>query len=69
MDTPNPPDDGRACHYCTALNTVSQTVCSRCGMPLPAIRFDHRRRLLRRFTWAFVAVVLFCAVMVWYLPR
>ena len=67
------------CLYCQTKNTVEQDIrisqnkeiqlCQHCGMALPNSHpesISHRTKL---FCLAFVLIVLFCVVMVIYLPR
>ncbi|WP_268903107.1 hypothetical protein [Bordetella petrii] len=38
-------------------------------MPLPAATERARKRRLRRFQWFCLALALFCAAMIYWLPR
>ena len=50
------------CLYCQQDNPPGDAECSNCGMLLP-----ERRQ--RRFLWFCIALSIFCAVMIVWLPR
>ncbi len=57
------------CLYCTTENEDTAKTCSNCGMELPDSHphsGDYRRK---RFKWGFWFTVIFCLVMMAYLPR
>ena len=43
--------------------------CRECGMALPLKHPESRYLKMKMFRWLFVLIVIFCAVMVVYLPR
>lgn len=49
------PSDAHTCHHC--------------GMPLPAAAHRARQQRLRRFQWFCAGLALFCALMIYWLPR
>jgi uncharacterized paraquat-inducible protein A len=69
MSNTQVPERGRECHFCQTLNPVERELCMRCGMALPEPRSTRLRRTRRLFLLLFAGIVLFCAVMIWYLPR
>ncbi|MCF6757927.1 MAG: hypothetical protein AB1532_07295 [Pseudomonadota bacterium] len=58
-----------ACLYCQRDNPSGQDECRHCGMPLPALADGAGARRQRRFLWFCIALALFCAVMIAWLPR
>jgi NAD-dependent SIR2 family protein deacetylase len=44
-------------------------LCRECGMALPEKHPESRFLKMKMFRWLFVLIVIFCAVMVVYLPR
>lgn len=57
------------CLYCQQQAPAGATACHHCGMPLPTQAERARRRRLWRFQWFCVGLTLFCALMVYWLPR
>ncbi|MFQ7901330.1 DnrP protein [Stutzerimonas degradans] len=57
------------CLYCQEENPPYQTDCLNCGMPLPARTDGAGERRQRRFLWFCIALTIFCAVMIVWLPR
>ncbi|SEA41690.1 hypothetical protein [Microbulbifer marinus] len=57
------------CVYCNTENETGSSRCRHCGMPLPREELRDRKRLRRPFLWLFWLVVIFCAVMIFLLPR
>ena len=57
-----------SCLFCQTINDQGHDNCSHCGMSLAK---DHPHGKARQtfFLKAFVLIVIFCAVMVYYLPR
>ncbi|MCF7201726.1 DnrP protein [Pseudomonas oligotrophica] len=58
-----------ACLYCQQDNPKGESECRNCGMPLPAHADGARERRQRRFLWFCIALAVFCAVMIVWLPR
>lgn len=54
------------CPHCQSLNPEDVDYCIQCGKKL---NDDDQARRILRFKWYFVAVVIFCLVMMLYLPR
>lgn len=54
------------CKHCGGDTEASDKACSHCGIPLPP---DHGKNSQRKFILFFIALVIFCAVMVIWLPR
>ena len=57
------------CLYCNSDNMCQAINCTNCGMPLAKIHPNSRGQLQRRFKWSFIAIALFCLIMMAYLPR
>lgn len=57
------------CLYCQAKNEADQENCQHCGMPLAKDHPDGEKSRQRFFVKAFWGIVIFCIVMVIYLPR
>jgi hypothetical protein len=67
------------CLYCQTENSVEQDtsidtdreaqVCCHCGMPLPRNHPQGSSHKSKIFVWAFLLIVIFCLVMIIYLPR
>ncbi len=57
------------CLYCQTSNDAAQQNCSNCGMPLAKSHPQDRNRGLRFFKKAFWFIVIFCVLMMFYLPR
>jgi len=57
------------CLYCNSENSEQQQSCSHCGMELPD-KHPHGAKYRRgKFKWGFWFTVIFCVVMIYYLPR
>lgn len=59
----------KKCLYCQGDNNEADTMCKHCGMALPIKHPNDRRSKVSFFVKAFWMIVVFCAVMVFYLPR
>ncbi len=59
----------KKCLYCQTENDVTRDSCSHCGMALPNKHPQDKQKKLNFFIKAFWAIVLFCVVMMYYLPR
>jgi len=57
------------CLYCQSKNDEQEQNCSNCGMPLAKRHPNNKRDRLAFFKKAFWAIVIFCVVMMFYLPR
>ncbi|OZI17196.1 protein DnrP [Bordetella genomosp. 7] len=57
------------CLYCQHVAPDTEQHCPQCAMPLPAQARRVRQQRLRRFQWFCVGLCLFCAVMIYWLPR
>ncbi|WP_434457940.1 DnrP protein [Stutzerimonas urumqiensis] len=57
------------CLYCQQDNPPAEPECHHCGMPLPALADMAPARKQRRFLWFVVALTVFCAGMIVWLPR
>jgi len=55
------------CLYCQTPNDNEQTNCANCGMPLSNKTVKQGK--ISFFVKAFWVIVLFCAIMMFYLPR
>jgi len=58
-----------ACLYCYTKNELIDKKCANCGMPLAKDHPENYNNKTRFFVKAFWVIVLFCIVMVYYLPR
>ena len=52
-----------------ARQSAGDAECSNCGMPLPEHADGAPERRQRRFLWFCIALSIFCAVMIVWLPR
>ena len=58
------------CLYCQRENADDRTECEHCGMPLPTTSETIRTgRRIHLFRWFFVALVLFCIIIMIWFPR
>ncbi len=57
------------CLYCQHDNSTEQSVCENCGMNLPQNTERNQERRLLRFKWFVFGLVIFCAIMIVWLPR
>jgi len=57
----------KTCLYCHTPNAEQQKNCENCGMPLN--NKTEKQGKTHFFIKAFWAIVLFCAFMIFYLPR
>jgi len=57
------------CLYCQTKNEATQENCQHCGMPLAKDHPDGEKFRQRFFVKAFWGIVIFCIVMMIYLPR
>jgi len=58
-----------ACLYCYTKNELIKKRCLNCGMPLAEDHPENYKNKTRFFVKAFWVIVVFCIVMVYYLPR
>jgi len=59
----------KVCLYCQNKNNEDLKQCERCGMELPIKQPQSKKAKLTFFTKAFWLIVIFCIIMVIYLPR
>jgi len=57
------------CIYCQTDNDVANTKCTNCGMAMPTDHPLAARNKTKFFRKAFWGIVIFCVVMMIYLPR
>lgn len=54
------------CHYELKDQQAEQDQCPQCG---ESILDDSTQDSIRRFKWYFIGIIVFCVVMMLYLPR
>ncbi|MFY9178742.1 MAG: hypothetical protein WAO12_03055 [Venatoribacter sp.] len=54
------------CQHCGQESAHELDYCPSCGKEMDD---SNKQRKIRQFKWWFVAIVIFCAVMMAYLPR
>ena len=59
----------KKCLFCQAENEASAVNCNRCGMALPDKHPQEKQTKINTFVIAFWAIVIFCIVMIFVLPR
>lgn len=59
----------KACLYCQTENNSDDEICNHCGMTLPKKPPQDKQTKISFFVKAFWLIVLFCIVMMAYLPR
>ncbi|MCW8866569.1 MAG: DnrP protein [Colwellia sp.] len=59
----------KKCLYCQTENEGATENCEHCGMPLPSKHPQDKQKKISFFIKAFWAIVIFCIVMMYYLPR
>lgn len=57
------------CLYCQHENSAEQSVCENCGMNLPQHTERNAARRLSRFKLFVIGLTIFCAIMIFWLPR
>lgn len=57
------------CLYCQHATPSGTHDCPHCGMPMPVSAERTRQRRLRRFQWFCAGLAVFCAIMIYWLPR
>jgi len=57
------------CLYCQQENPDGQEGCQHCGMALPTQQKHRASQRLVRFKWFVIALTIFCAIMIIWLPR
>ena len=57
------------CLYCQTENDIELTQCSNCGMPLTKAHPLDRNKGVNFFKKAFWGIVIFCVIMMFFLPR
>ena len=57
------------CLYCQTENEVGEEACSNCGMPMAKRHPNNKRDAATFFKKWFWPLVIFCLIMVFYLPR
>jgi hypothetical protein len=61
--------NSKKCLYCEVENDISNENCNHCGMALPTKHPNDKHTKISFFVKAFWGIVLFCVVMMIYLPR
>jgi hypothetical protein len=61
--------NSKKCLYCEVENDINNENCSHCGMALPMKHPHDKKSKISFFIKAFWGIVLFCIIMVFYLPR
>lgn len=59
----------KKCLYCQSINKASDSQCQHCGMALPVKHPQSKSSKIKFFVKAFWVIVIFCVVMIFYLPR
>lgn len=59
----------KKCLYCQSENLDSDINCQHCGMALPMKHPQEKKKKISFFVKAFWGIVIFCIVMIIYLPR
>ncbi|MEY8214464.1 MAG: DnrP protein [Colwellia sp.] len=59
----------KKCLYCQQENAGDAENCSHCGMALPLKHPQDKQTKISFFVKAFWGIVIFCVVMMYYLPR
>ena len=54
------------CKHCGGTINMGETNCAHCGMPLPP---DLGKNPQKKFKLFFIALVIFCVIMIIWLPR
>lgn len=62
------PSEQITCLFCQTKNNVEEEICSNCGMAL-ATKHPEGKARLSFFVKAFWGIVIFCILMMYYLPR
>ena len=57
------------CLYCQHDNPADQSSCDNCGMSLPEHTERNKAQRLLRFKLFVIGLVIFCAIMIVWLPR
>ncbi|MDM7858671.1 DnrP protein [Thiopseudomonas acetoxidans] len=57
------------CLYCQQDNPDDLATCQHCGMALPQQQKQRAAQRLVRFKWFVIALTIFCAIMIIWLPR
>lgn len=63
------PSETTSCLYCQTKMALTEEKCTNCGMPLAKEHPEGATSRQRFFRKAFWGIVIFCLVMVYYLPR
>ena len=61
--------EAKKCLYCQGDNDKNANDCRHCGMTLPQKHPHDKRSKINFFIKAFWVIVVFCVVMMIYLPR
>ncbi len=64
MDT-----EKKVCLYCQTPNSSQQENCSHCGMALANKQPNSAKSRINFFVKVFWVIVIFCGLMIYYLPR
>lgn len=59
----------KKCLFCQEENDINNENCSHCGMALPTKHPHDKKTKINFFIKAFWGIVLFCVIMMLFLPR
>ncbi|MGB1198336.1 MAG: DnrP protein [Thalassotalea sp.] len=62
-------DHNVKCLYCQSNNKLEDINCQHCGMPLATKHPESANTKQKAFKPIFIGIVIFCIVMMFYLPR
>lgn len=62
-------EQSKKCLFCQGNNNENDSHCQHCGMALPVKHPHDKRSKISFFIKAFWGIVIFCVVMIIYLPR
>ena len=57
------------CLYCQSNNKKKDLQCQNCGMPLATKHPESASTKQKAFKPVFIGIVIFCVIMMFYLPR
>jgi len=57
------------CFHCARPYDDTQKTCPHCGAPAEPPEKLEKSERQKRFVWMFIALVIFCAIMIVWLPR
>ena len=62
-------EHSKKCLFCQGENEANNDTCQHCGMALPTKHPQDKKTKISFFVKAFWAIVIFCVIMIFYLPR